>query len=204
MFEYIRGIYQGQSAGSAVLECGGVGWSLVLSPSNIAELEQNIGREVLVYTHHLQREDAQEIYGFITREERGLFRKLMLVSGVGPKQAMRILAGMAPAVLVQALRSENLALLASIPGLGNKTAQKLIFELKGKMDEFAHLASGAEAAGDAPPLDSSRAADDCCAALQALGYAPIEARAALRQALTESAPGEKVEDLVKRALRYAK
>ena len=222
MFEYIRGSYQGIFAGNAVIECGGVGWSLCLSARDAALLEASAGGEALLFTHHLQREDAQELYGFITREERALFRKLMTVSGIGPKQAIRILGSAQPAGIVQAILHENAALLSGIPGLGAKTAQKLVFELKGKMDDFLHLwAAHPEDAGDTdesggnrkigqaksaytPGAPGGQAAGDCYAALQALGYAPAEARAALAEALKESAPGETAEELIKRALRYVK
>jgi Holliday junction DNA helicase RuvA len=215
MFEYLRGVYKGAKSGNAVVECGGVGWALAVSSAHIPALEASVGSEVLIYTHHVQREDAQELYGFLTEGERALFRKLMQVSGIGPRQSLRILSGAPPSGIVQALIAEDRTFLSGIPGLGKKTAEKLVFELKGKMDDFLYLlpaagtsasaSSGAHPAGRGEqPAHASANSGDCYAALLALGYSPIEARAALQEALRESGPEEKVEDLVKRALRHVK
>jgi len=208
MFEYLRGLYQGAGSGCAVIECQGLGWSVIMPQNSIAELEVRTGSEVLVYTHHVQREDAQELYGFLTQLERSLFRKLMTVSGVGPKQAMRILSGAQPGLIVSALARGDIAFLSGIPGLGAKTAQKLVFELKGKIDEFLDQIPQAErkepGMGAAASGVSGGEAADCYAALQALGYSPIESRYALQEALKEAKPGEHTEDIIKRALRHVK
>jgi len=206
MFEYLRGLYRGAASGCAVIECGGVGWSVIMPQSGIAALEPALGGEVLVYTHHVQREDAQELYGFLTQLERSLFRKLMTVSGVGPKQALRVLSGAQPGLLVSALANGDAAFLSGIPGLGAKTAQKLVFELKGKIDEFISQIPAADRkiAGDGAGASGGSEAADCYAALQALGYSPIESRFALQEALKEAKPGEHAEDLIKRALRHVK
>jgi holliday junction DNA helicase RuvA len=203
MFEYLRGLYQGAGSGCAVIECQGLGWSVIMPQNSIAELEVRAGSEVLVYTHHVQREDAQELYGFLTQLERSLFRKLMTVSGVGPKQAMRILSGAQPGLLVSALAHGDIAFLSGIPGLGAKTAQKLVFELKGKIDEFIDQIPKAERK-EPETAGVSGGAADCYAALQALGYSPIESRYALQEALKEAKPGEQTGDLIKRALRHVK
>ncbi|MDR2734618.1 MAG: Holliday junction branch migration protein RuvA [Spirochaetota bacterium] len=204
MFEYLRGVYRGSASGSAVIECGGVGWSVIMPQGSIAELDTRAGSEALVYTHHVQREDAQELYGFLTQAERALFRKLMTVSGVGPKQSMRILSGAEAGLIISALARGDVAFLSGIPGLGAKTAQKLVFELKGKIDEFLHQIPAAVRKDTAVSAAQGGEAADCYAALQSLGYTPIESRYALQEALKEAQPGERAEELIKRALRHVK
>lgn len=203
MYEYIRGIYQGLSEGQAVVEAGGIGWSLLLTPTSMAALP-TAGLECQLYLVHIQREDAQELYGFFSRFERSVFRRLMTVSGIGPKQSLRILSGLEASVLVQAIAGGDVRLLSSVPGLGKKTAEKLVFELQGKLDELASAAPGLALGTPSPevaaPLGS--AAADAHAALLALGFSPPAARAALQAALKESDEGASVQDLITKALRY--
>ncbi len=203
MYEYIRGVYQGLSDGRAVLEAGGIGWSLSVTPATMAALP-SAGGECQIYLVHIQREDAQELYGFHSRFERGVFRRLMTVSGIGPKQSLRILSGLEAAVLVRAIAGGDVRLLSSVPGLGKKTAEKLVFELQDKLDDLATGEMGPEA--DSVPgqtaAPESSAAADAHAALLSLGFSPVAARAAVQAALRESGEGASVQDLITKALRH--
>ena len=154
-----------------MLEAGGIGWSLSVTPATMAALP-SAGGECQIYLVHIQREDAQELYGFHSRFERGVFRRLMTVSGIGPKQSLRILSGLEAAVLVRAIAGGDVRLLSSVPGLGKKTAEKLVFELQDKLDDLATGEMGPEA--DSVPgqtaAPESSAAADANAALLSLGF----------------------------------
>lgn len=203
MYDYIRGQYRGLSDGLVVVEAAGIGWSLSLTPTSISGLPL-VDDEVLLYAVHIQREDAQELYGFVTRFERAIFRRLMTVSGIGPKQSLRILSGLSPLMLVQAISSGDVRLLSSVPGLGKKTAEKLVFELQAKLDDLIAEA-GLEAqssVGSGECNVVSSLATDANAALQALGYSPIAARAAVQAALREGGEGETLEALITKALQH--
>jgi len=203
MYEYIRGIYQGLSDGRAVVEAGGLGWSLAVTPASMAALPP-IGGECQLFLVHIQREDAQELYGFHTRPERAVFRRLMTVSGIGPKQSLRILSGLETSVLVRAIAQGDVRLLSSVPGLGKKTAEKLVFELQGKLDDLAVERTGAEpgtVAGQTEAPEGSAAAD-ANAALLSLGFSPVAARAAVQAAMRECGEDASVQELITKALRH--
>jgi len=200
VYEYIRGEMAGISGSAVVIEAAGVGWLLAASPTTIAAMPPK-GEEARVYVHLVHREDVQELYGFASLAERALFRRLMTVSGIGPKQALRILGGLAPQALLAALMNDDVRTLSGVPGLGKKTAEKLVFELKGKLDDLqleygsGETQSGHAGAEPAPSVDA-------VAALAALGFSPVAARSAVIEAMREAAPDEAVPDLIKRALRH--
>ena len=130
MYDYIQGEVTELTPAYAVVEAGGVGYYLVISLQTYAELEHLSSARV--YTHFAVREDAQTLYGFATREEREVFRLLVSVSGVGGNTARMILSTYSPAELANILATENAVLLKNVKGLGLKTAQKIIVELKDK------------------------------------------------------------------------
>ena len=130
------------------------------------------GDAVTLHTHHVVREDAQQLFGFESREELALFEMLITVSGVGPKAALSLLSISSPAQLASAIASGDAIALSRAPGVGKKTAERLIVDLKGKIQR-----GGVEREAADTPTD-----DDAAAALQALGYTPAEALAALRGA----------------------
>ena len=203
MYEYIRGIYQGLSDGRAVVEAGGLGWSLAVTPASMAALP-SVGGECQLFLVHIQREDAQELYGFHTRSERAVFRRLMTVSGIGPKQSLRILSGLEAHVLVRAIAQGDVRLLSSVPGLGKKTAEKLVFELQGKLDDLPIDGTGTEpgtVAGQTATPEGSASAD-ANAALLSLGFSPVAARAAVQAAMRECGEGSSVQELIIKALRH--
>lgn len=172
MFEYLKGLITDVRPGYIVLESkAGVGYKIF--PANPYHFV--VDQPATVYVEQIVRETEQTLYGFATLTEKGLFNKLLNVSGIGPKSALAILAGADPASLVAAIDDDEVAYLTQFPGVGKKTAQQIILDLKGKMGDFANLAEGAEAqlAGEKKTLtaaDNQNLAD-ALAALEALGYA---------------------------------
>jgi Holliday junction DNA helicase RuvA len=177
---------------SLVVEVGGVGYRVYVSPSVIATATP--GSRLKLFTHHVVREDLQALYGFRTVEELGFFGLLLTVTGVGPKVALAIVGSRPTAELQLAIMQQDQAVLVSIPGIGKKLAERVIFELKEKVAAAGIAAAGVTIAG-AP------AEGDVVGALQALGYSLPEAREAARIGLGMAGVGASLEDRVKSALR---
>lgn len=163
MISLIRGEIVARGSDHIVVDVRGVGYKVFVP-------RHPEGDVVALHTHHVVREDAQQLYGFETREELALFEMLIGVSGVGPKAAMSILGVARPAQVAAAIASGDVAALSRAPGVGKKTAERLIVDLKGK------VARGV----DERDLTAAAPADEAAAALQALGYTAAEATAALR------------------------
>jgi Holliday junction DNA helicase RuvA len=180
------------TADSLVIEVGGIGYRVFAAPSILATAAP--GSTLKLHTYHLVREDQQALYGFRTAEELGFFNLLLTVNGVGPKVALAIVGSRPTADLQLAIMTGDQAVLVSIPGIGKKLAERIIFELKEKV-----AAAGVAAAGAAP--GGPAAESEVVAALQALGYSLAEARQASRVALADTTIGGTLEDRVKAALR---
>lgn len=175
MIGRLQGILLAKHPPTVVIDTpGGVGYEVDVPMSTFYGLPAT-GEHVTLLTHLVVREDAQLLYGFATAEERNTFRELMKVSGVGPKVALAVLSGLSVAELAQAVQAQDAKRLTRIPGIGNKTAERLLLELKGKTGTLAGAAGvpGALMRADAP-------ADDVLNALLALGYSEREAAAACR------------------------
>jgi Holliday junction DNA helicase RuvA len=204
MIASLRGTLLQRNSGSCVIECAGVGY-LVQVSLRTARLLPEPGTEVTLLTHQVVREDALMLFGFADAEERGLFELLITVSGVGPKVALAVLSGLEPAALARAIRDENLAALVAVQGVGRKTAERLVVELRDRLELIvtagAATASGAPARGVLP---KSERFEDAVAALASLGYSASQAQEAVRR-VAEDAPDLSLEDIVRRALaRLAK
>jgi len=187
----------------AVVETGGLGYE-VLIPVTTAEKLPGPGAKVMLHTHVVYREDAQTMYGFATVADRDFFRMLIEhVTGVGPKMALSILSKLSLPMLENAIRIGDIALLAKCPGIGKKTAERLVVELKGKLG-----GTGLEGAISSAPEDGKAAAvpksesvlRDAIAALTALGYKPAEADQAIRRAALVLGATATTEQLIKKAL----
>ncbi|MCH5184071.1 MAG: Holliday junction branch migration protein RuvA [Oscillospiraceae bacterium] len=153
MYYYLRGTLTVLQPDFAVLDCGGVGYRLAIPASTFSSLSPKLQREALLYTHLAVREDAMDLYGFATEEELDLFRKLISVSGVGPKVASAILGVLTPAELASACLNGDYKSVARAPGVGAKTAQRIVLELK---DRLAPGMQGANGASAAAPGDSGK------------------------------------------------
>ena len=176
---------------SLIVEVGGIGYRVFTSPSVLASTAP--GSDLKLFTHHVVREDLQALYGFRTVEELGFFGLLLTVTGVGPKVALAIVGSRPTAELQLAIMQQDQAVLVSIPGIGKRLAERVIFELKEKV--AAAGASVVAVAGQ--PV----AEGDVVGALQALGYSLPEAREAARHGLVIAGAGASLEDRVKAALR---
>jgi Holliday junction DNA helicase RuvA len=175
-----------------VLDVGGVGYRVAIPLSTFYRLGEP-GSEVTLLTHTHVREDALALFGFLTAAEQALFERLIAVSGVGPKLALSILSGIEAGELAAALKASDVARLTRIPGVGKKTAERLVLELKDKMHELAADEAGVAAA------EPRGAQDDLVSALVHLGYSRPEAERGVTRALEQ---GEgRFEDLLRRSLR---
>ena len=169
------------SRGEVVVEVGGVGYRVLVAPSTLVELGSP-GVTVLLHTHLHVREDALTLYGFATSDERACFEALLGAHGVGPALALAILSVHRPLALRQALTEDDVDALCLVPGVGKKTAARLLLELKARLDlPDGDLAAVLDAAADANGAPGGRAIRaDVRDALAALGYGPDEVREALR------------------------
>jgi holliday junction DNA helicase RuvA len=180
---------------SVVIEVGGIGYRVFAAPAILVTAVP--GSIVKLFTYHLVREDQQSLFGFRTTEDLGFFTLLLTVTGVGPKVALAIVGSRPTPDLQLAIMAQDQAVLTSIPGIGKKLADRIIFELKEKVAAAgiaASTASGAIAGGGATE-------SEVVAALQALGYSLAEARDASHAALVNATIGGTLEDRVKAALR---
>lgn len=189
---------------SIVVEAQGVGLAIHVPASLLPELPR-LGEEVTVYTYFQVREDAMTLYGFLHRQDRDMFRQLIGVNGIGPKGALGILSVLRPDDLRMAIVSEDVKALAKAPGIGNKTAQRMILDLKDKIsmdDVLGNMAQadGAAVLGAAAMAGLAEAAKEAVQALVALGYSNTEASRAVKQ--VEIVDGMTSEDVLKASLRH--
>jgi Holliday junction DNA helicase RuvA len=182
----------------AVLEVGGVGYQVYIHPRTAAQLMSTVG-EARLQIHTIVREDAISLYGFLSLEELACFRYLLTVERIGPKAALAILARAEWQSLVSAIVNGDHALLASVPGIGAKTAQRIVLELRGRVDELA-IPGALGVQSETGPLN-----ERATAALVALGFPIVEAKRAVSETLAETsgvvASGRTIEDVVKAALQ---
>ena len=199
MIAFIKGTAADASDGCLIIENNGIGYR-ILVPARLSDRVRR-GDDVMVYTHLGVREDALTLYGFATRDDLSLFRLLLGVSGIGPKGALSVLSVMSAEDLRFAVLAEDLRTLSKIPGIGRKTAQKLVLELKDKIDiRDAAVIGDSSAAGTAVPTADEAAQSEAVMALTALGYPSAEAYKAVRTAAALK-PDAAVEDLLKTALK---
>lgn len=191
MIASLRGTLQSLRDDSVVVELGGVGLEVYVPAGAFNRLAGEIGQGVYLFTYLVVREDSLRLFGFLTEEERTIFEMLMTVQGVGPKLAISVLSTLSPELLANAIHHDDADVIARVPGLGKKTAQKIVLELKGKLLPET-LPAGLAAVSK---LDT-----EVIAALTALGYSIVEAQAAL-QSIPRDAPDD-IEERVRLALGY--
>jgi Holliday junction DNA helicase RuvA len=179
-----------------MLDVGGVGYELEAPMSTFYELPA-VGGGVTLFTHLAVREDAQVLYGFAREQERGLFRSLLKVTGVGPRMALAILSGMEARQFAQCIELGDEGALIRIPGVGRKTAQRLIVEMRDRLDGLA-ASPGVPGKAPAPAAGEDGAQADAVSALVALGYKPTDAQRLVRAA---DAGAKTTEELIRAALK---
>lgn len=200
MISFIRGYVADSTESSVILETGGIGYEIFMTGTAIEKAVRESG-EILVHTYFHVREDAMQLYGFLSRDDLQVFRLLLGVNGIGPKAALGILAGLTADELRFAVLSDDVKTLSRAPGIGKKTAQKLILELKDKLNaeesfelKLAHVQE--EAGSEAAAADGSGEAVE---ALVALGYSSTQALQAVRK--VSGIPADDVEGILKAALK---
>ena len=190
MIAHLRGRILEKNPTHAIVEAGGVGYDVAISIATFSGLAGE-GSEVSLYIHTHVREDMLALYGFLLREEKQLFERLISVSGIGPKLAITVLSGMAPDALVTALRGNDLTALTRIPGVGKKTAERMVLELRDKLEGLAAAPAAAPA---------SRMEEDVVSALVNLGYQRSAAEQAVKRAAGQSGDGASFEQLFRQTM----
>jgi Holliday junction DNA helicase RuvA len=177
MIAHLRGKLIYKQPGQAIVEAAGVGYDVTISVPTFTALP-SVGAEAALHIHTQVSDDQIALFGFLDREEKRLFERLITVGGVGPKLAVKMLSGLSPERTVQAIRGQDHAQLTRIPGVGKKLAERLVVELKDKLDDFA-------VAPTASSTVRGAAVDDVLSALVNLGYQRPAAEKAIEQAVAK-------------------
>jgi Holliday junction DNA helicase RuvA len=197
MIALLRGVLVEKHPNQAIVEAGGVGYDVTVPVSTFTRLPDS-GAEVRlrIYTH--VREDTLALYGFLTQDEKALFEKLIGVSGIGPTLAVKILSGLAAADLIHAIRRGEVERLVRVPGVGKKTAERIVLELRDKLPAASAEEDALPAAATLSPIDQ-----DVLSALLNLGCGRPQAEAAVRKAKADGTPAD-FEMLFRRALELVR
>ena len=199
MIAYLSGKLFEKEANTVIVDVNGVGYDVMIPLSTFYDLGE-IGEDVSLRIFTYVREDTLQLFGFKTIRERELFLLLISVSGIGPKSAITALSGMSADEIIGAIRSNNLARLNSIPGVGKKTAERLVIELRDKIVKLSAVASEEMKAEGLPQMSGDTVYDDALSALTNLGYHYNAAEKALKQAMQEGTEMS-VQKLLRRSLQ---
>ena len=194
MIAFLSGILDEKFAGKVFIDVQGVGY-LVHIPATVYDRLPEKGSEIKIYTYFHVREDAHILYGFLANEEVEFFKLLLQASGIGPKSALKILSSVSVLECQKAILQNDLLTLSGISGIGKKTAGKLIIELKDKITNISFSGQGKEI------FEKDTAVNEAILALQVLGYRPNHAKQAVLKARDRVSDKNKVEDLIKTALK---
>ncbi|GMM68065.1 Holliday junction branch migration protein RuvA [Alteromonas sp. MTD1] len=205
MIGRIRGTLAEKQPPEILVDVAGVGYEIHMPMTSFYQLPA-VGEEVVVYTHFVVREDAQLLFGFADKMERGLFRELIKANGVGPKLGLAILSGMSAGQFLASVQNEDVSALVSLPGIGKKTAERLVVELKDRLAKFGK----AQSVVVPPPsgdllskntiVEVNDAREEAQSALIALGYKPAQASKLVDSVYNE---GMESEALIREALKAA-
>jgi Holliday junction DNA helicase RuvA len=190
MIAYLKGTLIDKTPGRVVVDTGGVGYAAAIPVSSFVELGE-VGGTVELFIHTHLSDDALALYGFVSREEKHMFLKLIAISGIGPKLALNILSGIAPSDLEDAVRASDLARISLVPGIGKKTALRITMELQDKLETKEKLLAG----------KGSPEKEDLLSALQNMGFRRKEAERAVDQTLAAHKPGTEFEKLLRDCLK---
>jgi Holliday junction DNA helicase RuvA len=196
MIGRLRGTLLSKNAPHVLVDVQGVGYEVEVPFTTFFKLPA-VGQEAMLHTHLIVREDAHILYGFATEAERALFRDLIKVNGVGAKMAAAILSGIAVDDFVRCVRDNDVARLVKLPGVGKKTAERLVMEMRDRLDAKAAAAPVTKSDVAAPALESN-AVNDAISAMVALGYKPADAS---RMVLRVHSEGLACEEIIRRALQ---
>lgn len=198
MIAHLKGKLSLKATESVVVDAGGVGYEVFIPLSTFYRLPEQ-DEPVSLYVHTVLREDAIQLFGFLTLEEKKIFQLLISVTGVGPKLARNILSGIGPCELADAIASSDKARLSAIPGIGGKSAERLILELG---DKVKRLTCFAPSEGRAPDELEDGVVRDVVSALDNLGYKSVLAVKAVKKAKEGLGPGFAFEELLKESLKH--
>lgn len=193
MIAFLKGFIEEKGNGAVILDVQGVGYRVEVSTLTLDQLE-SAGSEVKLLIHHHITDSDQRLFGFFSRDEKALFEKLITVKGVGPKSGLTILSGLPANQLINSITGGDVAALSRVPGIGKKTAERIIVELKDKLADYA-VSSGLEAVS----ANGSGVAGEAISALESLGFKKREAEQAVMQALKEETNPE-ASFVIKKAL----
>lgn len=189
MFEYIKGTLVESSPVRAIVETQGLAYRIWIPLSHYAKLPQT-GQEITLFLRHVVREDSEDLYGFLSRSDRELFELLIAISGIGPKTALGLIGHMEGSAFQQAISESDIPALCRIPGVGKKTAERLIIELRDKIKKLVTSTA---------PVSSL--AEDALSALIHLGYSNAHAQKAIKTALDKNKENPSLSQLITLALR---
>lgn len=195
MIGRLRGLLISKQPPALLIEIGGLGYEVEAPMSTIYDLP-SVGQEVILLIHHAVKEDSDTLYGFLRESERQLFRNLLKVSGIGAKIALAVLSGVSTDHFARLVQAGDVVALTKIPGIGKKTAERMIVELRDRVDGLAGQ-PGSPVSGVAAPQD---AAGEATVALQQLGYKPVEVTRLVQKVAAE---GDSAEAIIRKALRAA-
>lgn len=198
MIDYLRGILDDLTPATATVECHGVGYALNISLNTYSAIQGK--SEVKLYVYENIREDAWVLFGFATKDERELFLQLISVSGIGGNTARTILSAFSPAELCDLILNGNEKILKSVKGLGAKTAQRIIVELRDKVATLGITPANVIESPTAAPAVNQQVHDDAVEALRALGYPPAPVAKVVRAILKDD-PSATVERVIKMAFK---
>lgn len=199
MYDYIRGMLISSSPTCAVIETSGIGYKIFIPTSTFGKLAQ-IGQNVQLYVSFVIREQSQTLYGFFSAEERELFEILLAVSGIGPKTAIALIGHLPSTLLSAAIQGQDITTLSKVPGVGKKTAERLIVELKDKLKIGVHPA--AELVTATPFSEKSQTITDALNALTHLGYNQAIAKQAIQKTLKEHSTDIDLATLITSTLKH--
>ena len=200
MIEYLQGTIDNLTPATATIDCHGVGYLANISVTTFDTLKEKKDQTVRLYIHEAIREDAYVLYGFATREERSLFLLLISVSGIGGNTARTILSAYSPPQLCDIIMGGDHKLLATVRGIGPKTAQRIIVELKDKVPALGIAPSSAPSSDADQPALNKQVHDDAVEALKALGYPPAPVTKVVR-AILKDQPDATVEHVIRMAFK---
>jgi Holliday junction DNA helicase RuvA len=193
MIAQLRGIILEKQPPQLLLEVNGIGYEIDAPMSTFYRLP-DMGQPILLYTHFVVREDAHHLYGFYSREERTLFRTLLKVNGVGPRLGLTILSSMEPSAFVYSIVNNNVSSLVKLPGVGKKTAERLVIEMRDKLKDWqSETSAKLTQSGDlSRSVISNQTIQDAISALIALGYKPQEASRAVSRIEDKNLSSEEI------------
>ncbi len=195
MISRLTGILAAKRAPQILIDCHGVGYEADVSMSTYYKLPE-VGEQISIWTHLLVKDDSHSLVGFHDEQERKLFRQLIRINGVGPKMALTILSGIDEQQFALCVANNDLAMLTRLPGVGKKTAERLVIEMRDKIDAIA---------GDLPSQQVTTGGQsivsEAIEALQALGYKPVDAEKMIARAQQQGETGNSASQLIRKALQ---